>query len=163
MSHNVRPTQSVLFVCTGNIFRSLAAEYAFNAMRGENSVCVASSAGIDVKAQDTHEWVRTKLHMKGIDISNHAPRPLTREMVKTVDLVVAMSINHQAFIHERFNREVPLFNQLCFQRADPIPDVHEVLPAWEENLEAARSYVWSVIDRIWEAMPHLISRIEFVR
>lgn len=42
------------------------AEYAFNAMRAENSVCVPSSAGVDDKAQDTHEWVRTKLHMKDV-------------------------------------------------------------------------------------------------
>lgn len=162
MSHIGGPIQSVLFVCTGNIFRSLTAEYAFNAMRGTKRLCAASSAGIRVQAQDAHEWVRTKLHIKGVNILNHVPRQLNREMVETADLVIAMSLNHQAYIREQFAREAPLFNQVCFDQGEPIPDVHEVLPEWEKNLEAARSYVWSVIDRIWEAMPYLISRIELL-
>jgi Protein-tyrosine-phosphatase len=42
--------QSVLFVCTGNIFRSVTAEYALKARLGLDTSHVISSAGIDREA-----------------------------------------------------------------------------------------------------------------
>jgi protein-tyrosine phosphatase len=154
-----KPIQSVLFVCTGNIFRSLAAEQALKMMLGGQSSCLVGSAGIDAKPQAVHEWVQTRLSLKGADVTAHVQRQLTPEMVEDTDLVIAMGRNHQAFIRERFERDVPLFNHVCFERDEPILDVHEALPEWEKDLERARIYVWSVIDRIWEAMPFLISRL----
>ncbi|HEX9156108.1 MAG TPA: low molecular weight phosphatase family protein [Nitrospira sp.] len=162
MSHRYRP-QSVLFVCTGNIFRSLAAEQALKATLGSRASFLVGSAGIDAKPQVVHEWVQTRLRLKGADPSAHVQRQLTREMILATDLVIAMGCNHQAFIRERFGRDVPLFNQVCFGRDEPIEDVHEVMPAWEQNLEQARAYVWSVIDRIWEATPALIQRLPSFR
>lgn len=158
-----KPIQSVLFVCTGNIFRSLAAEHALKMMLGEQSHRLVGSAGIDAKPQAVHEWVQTSLHLRGADVTAHVQRQLTREMIKKTDLVIAMGRNHQTFIRERFERDVPLFNHVCFERDEPILDVHEALPEWEKDLERARIYVWSVIDRIWEAMPFLISRLRTVR
>jgi protein-tyrosine phosphatase len=155
--------QSVLFVCTGNIFRSLAAEQALKAMLGFQSSLLVGSAGIDAKPQAVHEWVQARLRLKGADASAHVQRQLTREMVQAADLVIAMGCNHQAFIRERFGCDVPLFNQVCFGRDEPIDDVHEVMPEWEQNLEQARAYVWSVIDRIWEATPALIQRLPSLR
>jgi len=46
--------QSVLFVCTANIFRSVTAEYALKNRLGANRSCVVSSAGIDAKPQSMH-------------------------------------------------------------------------------------------------------------
>lgn len=158
-----KPIQSVLFVCTGNIFRSLAAEHALKMMLKGHSSCLIGSAGIDVKPQAVPEWVQTRLHLRGADVTAHVQRQLTREMVEEADLVIAMAHNHQAFIRERFERDVPLFNHVCFDRDEAILDVHEVLPEWGKDLERARFYVWSVIDRIWEATPYLISRLPQLR
>ena len=162
MSHRYWP-QSVLFVCTGNIFRSLAAEQALKTMLGAESSLHVGSAGIDAKPQAVHEWVQTRLRLKGADPSGHVQRQLTIEMVQAADLVIAMGCNHQLFIRDRFGHDVPLFNQLCFGRDEPIEDLHEVMPKWEQNLEEARAYVWSVIDSIWEATPALIQRLPSLR
>ncbi len=159
MSQFHSPIRSILFVCTGNIFRSLAAEQALKVLLGPQAPYLIGSAGIDAKPQPVHEWVKARLHMKGADPSRHVQRQVTREIVEAADLVIAMSRNHQAFIHERFGREVPLFNQVCFGCDKPIPDVHEVIPAWEEDLVQAQAYVSSVIDTIWEAMPMLVLRL----
>ena len=155
--------QSVLFVCSGNIFRSLAAEHALKKMLEKQSSCLVGSAGIDARPQPVHEWVQTRLLLKGADVTAHVQRQLTREMVEEADLVIAMGRNHQAYIRERFERDVPLFNHACFELDEPILDVHEALPEWEQDLERARIYVWSVIDRIWVAMPSLVSRLPIVR
>ncbi len=151
--------QSVLFVCTGNIFRSMTAEYALKAGLGLSTSCVVSSAGIDAKPQSVHDWVQIRLREKGADITRHVQRQLTRELVEGADLVIAMGRNHQAFIREKFRRDVSLFNQICLGHDQPILDLHEAIPDWETNPERARAYVCSVIDSIWVTAPALLSRL----
>lgn len=151
--------QSVLFVCTGNIFRSVTAEYALKARLGPGTSHVVSSAGIDAKPQAMHAWVQARLREKGADLTTHVPRQLTKELVEGADLVLAMGRNHQVFIREQFGRDVPLFNQFCFGHDQPILDLHEVIPDWETDHERAAAYVCSVIDSIWAAASTLLPRL----
>lgn len=151
--------QSVLFVCTGNIFRSVTAEYALKARLGAGMSCVISSAGIDAKPQSVHNWVQTRLREKGADPTTHVQRQLTRELAEAADLVIAMGRNHQVFVREQFGRDVPLFNQACLGHDQPILDLHEAMPDWETDPERARAYVWSVIDVIWATAPALLPRL----
>ena len=151
--------QSVLFVCTGNIFRSVTAEYALKAGLGASISCLVSSAGIDARPQSMHDWVQARLREKGADPSGHIQRRLTKELVEAADLVIAMGRNHQVFIREQFGRDVPLFNQICLGHDRPILDLHEAMPDWETDQERARAYVWSVIDVIWATVPTLLSRL----
>ena len=109
--------ESVLFVCTGNIFRSMTAEYALKIRLGTNTSCVVSSAGIDAKSQSIHDWVQSRLRAKGADPTTHVPRQLTKELVEAADLIVAMGRDHQVFVREQFGRDVPLFNHLLPCRA----------------------------------------------
>jgi protein-tyrosine phosphatase len=151
--------QSVLFVCTGNIFRSVAAEFALKARLGAGTSCVVSSAGIDARAQSMHEWVLARLREKGADPTSHVQRQLTEELVEAADLVIAMGRNHQAFIREEYGHDAPLFNQICLGHDKPILDLHEAIPDWETDPERARAYVCSVIDAIWATAPALLSRL----
>jgi protein-tyrosine phosphatase len=154
-----RKSQSVLFVCTGNIFRSVTAEYALKVRLGAGMSCVVSSAGIDVKSQPVHDWVQTRLREKGADLTRHVQRQLTAELVEAADLVVAMGRDHQVFIREQFGRDVPLFNLICLGDDQPILDLHEVMPDWETDPERARAYVYSVIDVIWATAPAILSHL----
>jgi protein-tyrosine phosphatase len=151
--------QSVLFICTGNIFRSVTAEYALKARLGPDTSHVISSAGIDAKPQSMHAWVQARLREKGADLTTHIPRQLTRELVEGADLVIAMGRNHQRFVREQFGRDVPLFNQVCLGHDQPILDLHEAMPDWETDHERAAAYVCSVIDSIWATAPALLSRL----
>ncbi len=159
MDRLASPIQSVLFVCTGNVFRSLAAEQALKVRLGAVDGYVVGSAGIDAKPQPVHDWVLTKLKQKGANASSHAPRQLTKEMIERTDLVIAMGRNHQTFIREQFGRDVPLFNQICLGHDSPVLDVHEAIPEWESDLGRARIYVWTVIETIWAAVPALLPRL----
>ena len=154
-NRSIGKLQSILFVCTGNIFRSVTAEYALKARFGPGTSCIVSSAGIDAKPQAVHDWVQTGLRAKGADSTTHVQRQLTKELVEATDLVIAMGRDHQVFVREQFGRDVPLFNQVCLGHDQPILDLHEVMPDWETHHERARAYVWSVIDVIWATAPAL--------
>ncbi len=150
---------SVLFICTGNIFRSLIAEYAFKTQVGFESGHLVGSAGIEAIPQPIHPLIHRRLLQKGADPSRHVQRQLTLELLDSADLPVAMSVNHQAFVQRRFGREIVLFNEMCFGRNEPLLDIHEAVPDWDENLQAAHDYALFTIDYIWDAMPQLMSRI----
>src|SRR5918996_4551604 len=141
--------KSILFICTGNIFRSMVAEYALKALVEADSGYVVGSAGIEALPQTVHPFIRDYLLTKGVDLSPHVQRKLTQALLDRTHVPVAMGADHRDFIRTQFNREVRLFNDICFGRPDPVLDVHEAVPNWQVNLEASRDHVVSVIESIW--------------
>lgn len=103
--------------------------------------------------------IRDRLMERGIDCSGHVQRRLTHAMLAEADLVVAMGLDHREFIRRVFRREVPLFNEVCFRREEPVLDLHEAVPDWSRNPDAGRQYVLRVVDYLWEAMPTFIARL----
>lgn len=154
-----KTTKTILFVCTGNVFRSMVAEYALKAHLKWNAAYGVESAGIRAVTQPMLPLLRERLRAKGIDPRGHRPRQLTEKMLKKADLAIAMSIDHQEFIKQEFGQEVPLFSQAVFDTIEPVLDVHEVIPNWETRLPESRDYILSVVDRIWTAMPILLTRL----
>lgn len=152
-------THSILFVCTGNIFRSMVAEYAVRAQLDSHHRYRIESAGIEAKPQTIHPVIRARLIQKGADPSAHVQRTLTKELADRFDLIIAMGQNHRDFIQQHFGLAVPLFNEVSFGQATPILDLHEALPDWEQDLLRARDYVESVVDHIWNAAPALVARL----
>ncbi|MFO0700654.1 MAG: hypothetical protein U0236_15630 [Nitrospira sp.] len=151
--------QSILFVCTGNVFRSMAAEYALRAQLGQPSVYRVESAGIEAKPQKVHPVILNRLRLKGTDPSAHVPRALTKELIQQSDLIIAMGLGHREFIQTKFGVNAPLFNEVAFGKDSPILDLHEALPNWERDMVEAREYVESVIDHIWDSIPALMARL----
>jgi protein-tyrosine phosphatase len=151
--------QSILFVCTGNVFRSMAAEYALRAQLGHQLSYRVESAGIEAKANSIHPVISKRLIQKGTDPSAHIPQRLTKKLIDRNDLVIAMGLGHREFIHKQFGLNVPLFNEVSFGEEIPILDLHEALPDWERDIDEARAYVESVIDHIWESVPALMTQI----
>ena len=147
----------ILFACTGNVFRSVVAEYAVRAQIGPECRYLVGSAGIEAKPQAIHPVILARLMQKGADPSRHVQRILTPDLAGQADLIIAMGLNHRDFIHRHFCREAPLFNEVAFGKADPVLDVHEALPDWEHDLIKARDYVKSVVDHIRNAVPALLA------
>lgn len=151
---------SILFVCTGNIFRSVIAEFVLKEQLGPRALQFAiGSAGIRAGRAGMDATVAELLSCKGIDARCHRPRPLSAELMNTSGLVVAMAWEHRAEILYRYGRTVPLFKEICLQTRESILDVHEAVPNWCEDEQAARRYVLSVVDDIRAAMPALVSEI----
>jgi protein-tyrosine phosphatase len=155
----VNAMPSILFVCTGNIFRSLTAEYALKARLDPRSPLRVSSAGTVALPQAIHPDVRAYLLQRGVDPSRHRQRKVSVELLHTTDLVIAMSTDHQAFLRNTFRYRAPLFNDVCHGRSEPLLDIWEAIPTWETDLNAARYYAFHVMEYIWASIPCLLQNL----
>jgi protein-tyrosine phosphatase len=142
----------VLFVCTGNIFRSLTAEYA---LRRELGSIVVASAGTDDYPHVVRPNVRDYLLSKGLDVRAHRRRTLTPEILNGAKTVIAMSTDHQRFMFERFGHRAPVFLEACGGACEALPDIEEVVLDYRTNPAAVDAHVRKTIDTILEAMPRL--------
>lgn len=146
----------ILFVCTGNIFRSLTAEYA---LRRHAPELIVASAGTEDYPYIVRPNVRDYLLAKGIDVSAHRRRTVTREILEQAKSVVAMSTDHQRFLAERFGLQVPVFLEACGGECAALPDIEEVVPDYKTNPAAVDAHVRRTIDTIIEAMPRLAASL----
>jgi protein-tyrosine phosphatase len=150
----------VLFVCTGNIFRSLTAEYALRNALGARSDIVVASAGTEDFPHVVSPLVRDYLLARGLDVRHHRRRTLTAQILQNPGLVIAMSTEHRFVLAERFNRlGVPLFTEACGLPGEPLPDVDQAVRDHETNPVAVEAHVRTIIDRIIELTPQLANRL----
>ncbi len=91
----------IVMVCTGNTCRSPMAEGILNSIlnhRGEDAI-VVSSAGIS--GLEDHPASQIAVEAAGhwgVDISAHRSKGLTLDMIKSADLLLAMSPEHVEYI-----------------------------------------------------------------
>jgi len=148
----------VLFVCTGNIFRSLTADYASRGCFPKE--IEVGSAGTEDYPHVVRPEVRDYLLAKGLDVRKHARRTLTRQILEQSDLVIAMGVDHRAFIERNFGLRVPLFLEACGLAAEGLPDIEEVVLDYRTNPAAVTAHVRWTIDRIVELAPRLAGRLD---
>lgn len=151
---------NVLFICTGNVFRSMTADYALRHASQLPSHVTVNSAGIIDAPHGVLDFVSGHMTRNGIDVSDHQPRKLTQDMLDQTDLAVAMGRDHQEHVAKTFGRDIPLFNQVAFDLDEPMPDIWEVLPNWRGVDEAkGHAYAWNLMDRIFEGIPMFVERM----
>jgi protein-tyrosine-phosphatase len=96
-------TKSILLVCTGNICRSPLAASLLERALGERA-----AEGIRVSSAGTGAWdgapVSEGAYLvgleRGLDLSGHRARLLTRELVEQADLILTMARHHRARVDE---------------------------------------------------------------
>ena len=96
-------TTKILLVCTGNICRSPLAAALLQRALGERGI-----EGMDVSSAGTGAWdgapVSEGAYLvgleRGLDLSAHRARLLTRELVEEADLVLTMARHHRARVDE---------------------------------------------------------------
>ena len=97
-----RPTlpaqpETILFVCTANICRSVLAEKILKALLAAAGLAIdVRSAGIDAakESKASPEIVRM-LQREGIDLENHGPQPVTPEKIAGADIIFVMEYAHR--------------------------------------------------------------------
>jgi protein-tyrosine-phosphatase len=94
---------NILFVCTGNICRSPLAEALL-----QREVAARDMDGVRVASAGTGAWdgapASEGAYLIGLehdlDLSAHRARLLTRDMVRSADLIFTMSRHHRARVQE---------------------------------------------------------------
>lgn len=150
---------NILFICTGNIFRSMTAEYSLRAALGESVDITVRSAGLIEAPHEIVPFVRDYLHARNLDISAHTPTVINRTLLDQADHAIAMDHAHQTAIHEQFGQTLPLFSQFAYGKDLPMLDVYEVVPDWLTNHKAAKAYGHEVMDFICNAAPVIAERL----
>jgi protein arginine phosphatase len=93
----------VLFVCTGNICRSPLAEALLRRALSERNLpdFRVTSAGTGAwDGAPASEGAYLVALERGLDLSGHRARLLTREIVEDADLILTMARHHRARVHE---------------------------------------------------------------
>ncbi len=158
---NMKKQRSILFVCTGNVFRSVAAEGSFKKYLSDNGIedWKVGSAGIIADPQDIDPKVLETLKELGIDASAHTQRRLTKEMLAEYDAVVAMAENHIEFMKSELNyQRAVLFNALAVNEEtsiydiDTIPDYKHHRPAVEDKLRSTIRYIHEKTPAVYQSV-----------
>ena len=93
---------NVLFVCTGNICRSpLAASLLERALKERGLEVTVTSAGTGAwDGAPASEGAYLVGLERGLDLSGHRARLLSRELVEQADLILTMARHHRARVDE---------------------------------------------------------------
>lgn len=168
----------VLFVCTGNIFRSMAAEQFLRAKAqamGLTHLRFSSAGTRATPDKALHKVTLRRLEEWGLSGREHKPRKLDAEILQQADLVVAMSkvmpdkngklpphdpdCNHQAFILKNFKRSAHVFKEICLGQDEALPDLPEVIPDFRDRPEATARFIERTIDFIGGNAERFIHRM----
>jgi len=93
----------ILFVCTGNICRSPLAEALLKRAlheRGVEEVTVESAGTGAWDGAPASEGAYLVALERGLDLSGHRARLLTREIVEDAGVILTMARHHRARVHE---------------------------------------------------------------
>ena len=102
----------ILMVCSGNICRSPMAEAMLreklSQAGGENFV-IRSAGTMAIVDHPPQLRALQAMEKRGIDIRNHRSRPLSHELVDWADIVLVMTSDHLADMHDRFPESTQKF------------------------------------------------------
>ncbi len=115
----------ILFVCTGNVCRSPMAAALFlerAARAGEQDLYYVSSAGTwALEGQPASEPARLTMQHRGLDLSGHRGRMVSREMLEEADLILVMTTHHKHSLGAEFafaRGRIHLLSELVDQHYD---------------------------------------------
>lgn len=151
----------VLFVCTGNIFRSASAEYALkqHLKKVKCNLFEVSSAGTIAKREPMSPTTIETLKKHNIDPSKHKQRKLTKKILDENDVIVAMSKDHQEFIKQKFRRSSILFEKLAINRNKPLKDVNEVIPDYKNHKNKTKNHIKKTVEHIIKETPKVFNEL----
>jgi protein-tyrosine phosphatase len=152
----------VLFICSGNVFRSMSADFCLKDYLKKNAISgiEVTSAGTHANPEEINPTVIYALEKFGIDCTRHQQKRLDRNMLEMNDVIVCMADYHQDFILENFgNFKTFLFNEICFGKKESVWDVEDVIMDWNVDKAAVMEHEIRTVEHIHNSMPSFVKNI----
>ena len=150
-------TKKILFVCTQNVTRSMAAHHIMRRYVSENSVdeYEVDSAGTSANSfERPYPQVLQFLYQIGVDASRHNQKRLDEDLVEQADLIVCMSEHHREKIKEEFDVESVLYNEVVSGKSSDLQDDVEGNPLDLDD------FLRQLVMYINKTMPDFVENIE---
>lgn len=94
----IAPPFTVLMVCTGNVYRSPAAQFLLGDRLGpQQGIRIVSAGTRPVVGGEVAAPMARLLAVEGIDVSDFTPRAVDEGFVRDAGLVLGMTREHRAF------------------------------------------------------------------
>lgn len=136
--------RSVLFVCTANICRSPMAVGLFRRMIENDPDCWrVESAGVNGRAGfPAAEYTLLVLQQRGIGLSDHRSRPITRSIASDFQLILTMEKNHKEAIQAAFpdlSARVKFLAEIVNDNRDIVDPIGRPLLEYEDTAREIES------------------------
>ncbi len=93
---------SVLFICTANICRSPMAMALFRNLAG-NDWLIESAGTWAAEGQPAAEGAAAEMAARGLDLSTHRSRCVSRELIQPFNLILTMERGHKEALQVEFS------------------------------------------------------------
>lgn len=99
-------SKNILFVCKGNICRSVFAEYRLKMMvKGAGNDYFIRSCGLDAsQSGQSPDDAIAMAREYGLDLTNHVPRPVTSSYMDEADIILAMECSQLRELKTQYPR-----------------------------------------------------------
>ena len=148
----------IIFVCTGNVFRSMIAEKCLKHYIKENNITEikVDSAWIAPIEQEIYPSVIERLASYNIQVE-HQYKKITQTLIDDSTIIISMNNNHKDFIAENFWINSPLFNMIAFWIEKWILDINEFFTVFDEKDK--KEYANYMVEYIHSATPKLVKNL----
>lgn len=153
--------KTILFVCSGNIFRSMCAELLLKKHLSKTNLKIkVSSAGTTARKQEIHKIVKKELDKLEIDYSKHKQRKLTQKIVDSSTLIIVMTKKHKDFIKKEFATNSILFNDISFNKKEDFLDYPDILKKTNSK-KKTESYLVKAIKELNKGTKNILLSKQF--
>lgn len=150
-------TARLLFVCSGNLHRSVMAAGIARAMFTElNRPAIVASAGtLNLIGQTAPPEVLEVCHELGVDVSDHRSQGLSRTLVRNADAIIVMGAQHgESVLKLDASAEERLFHLGDY--AEPPDDIWDPIGTNVARFRESRDHILGCLQRL---LPDLLRRL----